>query len=86
MLSIDWGDVAPSDAVRVAAEERLATASVPARSAIAVRHRDSLYEVRLRMMLSDAPTSVRLHDVSIADAFERLLSLLVFVEHARQAQ
>jgi hypothetical protein len=85
MLRIDWGDLRPTSAERSALEARLATVDADPDSKVYVSRHGSGFEARLRVPVEDHSAEVRLHDVAVDAAVERLVELLEIVAQERRS-
>lgn len=79
MLRVDWGNLTPSREERAGVEARLSVAPDLADSTVSLRQHRSGFEASLRV----EKTEVRLHDVDLDAALDRLLFLLDVVARER---
>ncbi len=86
MITIDWGDLHPSQELLALVNARIAGLRELEREHVALRRRGSGYEARVRTALPGRSTLLRLHGEDLSDLLDRATELLLIVarESARQ--
>jgi hypothetical protein len=86
MITIDWGDLHPSEELQAHVHARVAGLVELRRERVALRKRGSGYEAQVQTALPGRSTLLRLQGEDLSDLVERATDLLLIVarESARQ--
>jgi hypothetical protein len=84
-MKVDWGNLCPTEQERAALASRLERLELRDRGVIVLRRRGGAYEARLCMATRGDTTELRLQDVTVMAAVDRLLSLVDIVGSERRS-